>query len=57
LSTQGSYVIWDMNGGRAAQMFVGEPKRLSDPIPDPFLFKIPKFGDGMFLRLRETKRH
>ena len=22
-------------------MFVGEPKRLSDPIPDPFLFKVP----------------
>ena len=22
-------------------MFVGEPKRLSEPFPDPFLFKIP----------------
>ena len=32
----------------AAQMFVGEPKRLSDPIPDPFLSKIPNVGDGMF---------
>ena len=29
-------------------MFVGEPKRLSDPIPDPFLSKIPNVGDGRF---------